>query len=67
MNARKSTFTESIDAVLGPAAAVEGFHVDELTPEYEPYDEPVDEDGLEGTGDELPPTPEVADNYVNMG
>ena len=51
---------------MGPAAAVHDFHVDELTPEYEPYDDPVDEDGLEGTGDELPPTPEVADNYVNM-
>ena len=66
VDARKSTFSKSIDAVLGPASTVHDFLPDKLTPEYEPFDDPFDEDGLEGTADELPPTPEVADNYVNM-
>ena len=35
VDARKSTFTKSVDGHLGPAATVEDFLPDELTPEYQ--------------------------------
>ena len=42
----------------GPAAAVTDFPADAITPEYEYYVDDSQEDGFEGTPDEvLPPTP----------
>ena len=66
VTARKRAFTDSIDAALGPAPSTDDFLPDDLTPEYEPFEDPMVEDGLEGTADELPPTPEMYDSYLNV-
>ena len=50
---------------LGPASSEQDFEPDDLTPEFDYYADD-DEDGFEGTPDEiLPPTPEASDNYVD--
>ena len=53
--------------MLGPKVTPGDFTPDELTPEWELYE---DDDGQEGTDDappkELEPTPEANDNYVNV-
>jgi hypothetical protein len=63
MKARQEYMT-SVEAALGPACTEDDFEDDELTPVFESYED-EDEDGMEGTPDEvLPPTPEAGDNYV---
>ena len=58
----------SVIACLGPAAMKMDFPEDHVTPVYERYSE--NEDGQEGMDDdpseELAPTPEVRDMYVNI-
>ena len=53
-----------IKEALDPAAIIDDFDDKDITPEFEYYDD-NEEDGFEGTPDEiLPPTPEVDDTYV---
>ena len=60
-------FTESCKTVLGPKATLGNFTPDKLTPEWEIY---KDDDEQEGTADEPPeelkPTTEANNNYVNV-
>ena len=49
---------------LGPACIISDFPEQYHTPENEYYADDDQEDGFEGSPDELPPTPEVGDNYV---
>ena len=59
-------FTESCKTVLGPKATLGNFTPDKLTPEWEIYKD----DEQEGTADEPPeelkPTTEANNNYVNV-
>lgn len=49
---------------MGPGFEAQDFDPGDLTPKLEVYAD-QDEDGLQGTPDEeLPPTPEVGDDYV---
>ena len=59
-------FMEELEGAMGPGCKEQDFEPDDLTPEFELYaDADQNEDGLQGTPDEeLPPTPEVGDNYV---
>ena len=60
-------FTEICETVLGPKATPGHFTPDELTPEWELFE---NDDGQEGTVDappkELEPTPKANNNYVNV-
>ena len=64
MASRQKAFTDRIDIALGPGATVDDFDLPDLTPEFEYYED--DDEIFEGTADELPPTPELLDNYVNV-
>ena len=62
---KKKEFMESIYDNCGPAATVSDFPPDAITPDFEYYADEEQEDGFEGTPDEvLPPTPEFGDNLV---
>ena len=60
----REQFMVRVQEALGPAAVVDDFHDKDITPEFEYYAD-NEEDGFEGTPDEiLPPTPEADDTYV---
>jgi hypothetical protein len=59
-------FDKSVEAVLGPGAGDADFDPEDLTPEFQPYDEDFDF-GVKG-GDDMAPeevTPETGDGYLN--
>jgi len=65
--AERETFMTQAKEALGPSTTVSDFEDIDLTPDFDYYAD--DEDGVEGTPDELPtqllpPTPKVDDNYV---
>ena len=63
--AERETFTAEAMSNLGPECTPTDFGASEITPEFPYCADDDDEDGFEGTPDEiLPPTPEVSDNYV---
>ena len=65
LNQRK-VFMENLKDKCGPKATVADFPEEAITPEFEYYADDSQEDGFEGTPDEiLPPTPESQDNYIN--
>ena len=62
---QRTAYMDSIKQTCGPAATIDDFPKEAITPEYEYYADDHQEDGFEGTPDEiLPPTPEYKDNYV---
>jgi len=62
---QRTAYMNSIKQTCGPAATIDDFPKEAITPEYEYYADDHQEDGFEGTPDEiLPPTPEYKDNYV---
>ena len=64
----RKSFDEQIEARLGPSATVKDFDDmgAEETPVHEKYEDGVDDDDAPiPPADELEPTPEAGDNYVN--
>ena len=66
---QRSDFDLAVAVKLGQPATAADFDLDDLTPTFDHY---VDEDGVEGTADEVPtpesdlePTPELGDQYIN--
>ena len=63
LDLRKQFMTQVVDN-LGSECVVEDFDPNDVTPDFDYYEDD-DVDGFEGTPDEiLPPTPEAGDNYV---
>ena len=63
----RADFDAAIEDRLGRGALPEDFDDLDLTPEHQYYeDDYEDEDGFEGTPDELEPTPEMGDQYLNV-
>ena len=66
--AERTSFMTQLNSAIGPACVLDDFPANDLTPEFEPYADTHDEDGFEGTPDEIPetpvPTPEASDVYV---
>ena len=67
---RMKSFDDNIEEALGTACVESDFPTESLTPVFDYYDDddggglkPVDEDGLEGSADDIP-APEAGDHYV---
>jgi hypothetical protein len=56
-------FNETITHHLGPNATEQDFPVEDLTPDYDFYD---DDHCLDSDHDDLEVTPEMGDNYLNV-
>ena len=68
--AERNSFMEQLNSNIGPACILDDFPANNLTPDFEFYADGYDEDGFEGTPDEIPeaplPTPEASDVYVGV-
>ena len=61
---------EQLNSAIGPACVLTDFLANYLTPDFEFYADGHDEDGFEGTPDEIEeapiPTPEALDTYIGV-
>ena len=68
--AERDSFMEQLNSNIGPACVLTDFPANDLTPDFELYADSHDEDGFEGTPDEIEeapiPTPEASDTYVGV-
>ena len=65
--ATRKAFYDTIIQKIGVPATDNDFDKDYLKPTYEYYDEDHQEGTPDAPPEKLTPTPEIGDNYLNMG
>ena len=62
----RKSFDDNIIQKIGVPATENDFDKDYLTPTYEYYDDDYQEGTPDAPPEQLTPTPEIGDNYLNM-